>query len=268
MFDFLNETELSDESEKTTVLQTLRGDVEFQNIRFGYLPEKIIIHDFSVKVKAGQKIAIVGQTGAGKTTIIKLLMRFHEVDNGRILVDGIPISELTRENVHDLFGMVLQDTWLFEGTLCENLVFSQKDITDRQLDKVCDAVGLSHYVRSLSQGYDTILNDQTVLSAGQRQLVTIAHAMIKNAPMLILDEATSSVDTKTELLVQKAMDSLMDERTSFVIAHRLSTIKNADLIPAMRDGDIVESGNHKELLQENGVYAELYNSQFMNNKHM
>lgn len=234
----------------------------FQNVKFGYSTEKTIINDFSATAKAGQKIAIVGPTGAGKTTIVNLLMRFYETDGGQILIDGIPTSDLKRKNVHSLFCMVLQDTWLFEGTLRENLVYSKKNVSDKQLDTVCAAVGLSHYVQSLPDGYDTVLSEQTALSAGQRQLVTIARAMIENAPLLILDEATSSVDTKTEVQVQKAMDALADGRTSFVIAHRLSTIKNADLILVMRDGDIVESGNHEELLSQDGFYAELYNSQF------
>lgn len=264
VFEFLDEAELEDESSKGRVLQTAQGDVEFQNVRFGYTPEKTIIHNFSAKAKAGQKIAIVGPTGAGKTTIVNLLMRFYETDSGKICIDGVPIQELTRANVHRLFCMVLQDTWLFEGTLRDNIVYSKTGVTDRQLDEVCRAVGLEHYVKSLPHGYDTVLNEQTTLSAGQRQLVTIARAMIENAPLLILDEATSSVDTKTELAVQKAMDTLTEGRTSFVIAHRLSTIKNADLILVLKDGDIVESGCHEELLQQHGFYAELYNSQFEN----
>lgn len=262
VFEFLREPEMEDESKKTRVLRNVQGDVEFQNVRFGYSPDKTIIKRFSAKVKAGQKIAIVGPTGAGKTTIVNLLMRFYETDGGKILIDGVPVSELTRENVHSLFCMVLQDTWLFEGTLRENLVYSKQGVTDEQLDKACQAVGLSHYVKALPQGYDTVLNEQTALSAGQKQLVTIARAMIENAPLLILDEATSSVDTKTELLVQKAMDTLTDGRTSFVIAHRLSTIKNADLILVMKDGDIIESGTHEDLLEKKGFYANLYNSQF------
>ena len=222
----------------------------------------IAAYDFSAKASAGEKIAIVGPTGAGKTTIVNLLMRFYEVNGGEILIDGVPIRELTRENVHDVFCMVLQDTWIFEGTLRENLVYSKEGVTDQELDRVCRAVGLEHYIKTLPEKYDTVLNEQASLSAGQRQLVTIARAMIENAPLLILDEATSSVDTKTELLVQKAMDTLTEGRTSFVIAHRLSTIKNADLILVLKDGDIIESGNHDELLAKNGFYAELYNSQF------
>lgn len=231
----------------------------------GYEEERIIIHDFSAKAKAGQMVAIVGPTGAGKTTIVNLLMRFYETNSGEIRIDGVPIKELKRENVRDQFCMVLQDTWIFEGTLRENIVYSKQGVTDAELDRVCEAVGLTHYVKSLPQGYDTLLNEQTSMSAGQRQLITIARAMIENAPLLILDEATSSVDTKTELLVQEAMARLTEGRTSFVIAHRLSTIKNADLILVMKDGDIIESGNHEELLRRGGFYADLYNSQFEQN---
>lgn len=262
VFEFLNEEELEDESDKYRCLKYVQGDVEFKNVNFGYRKDKTIIHNFSATAKGGQTIAIVGPTGAGKTTIVNLLMRFYETNSGEILIDGVPIRELTRENIADLFGMVLQDTWLFEGTLRENIAYSKEGVTDADLDRVCAAVGLTHYVRSLPKGYDTVLNEQTTMSAGQRQLVTIARAMIENAPLLILDEATSSVDTKTELLVQEAMAKLTDGRTSFVIAHRLSTIKNADLILVMKDGDIIESGNHKELLAQGGFYAELYNSQF------
>lgn len=262
VFDFLNEEELEDESAKTRHLQSVRGDVEFKNVRFGYDPDKMIIHNFSSNVKAGQTIAIVGPTGAGKTTLVNLLMRFYETNGGEIMIDGVPIQELTRENVREQFCMVLQDTWLFEGTVRENIVYSKTGVTDEQLDEVCRAVGLEHYVKSLPQGYDTVLNEQTTLSAGQRQLITIARAMIENAPLLILDEATSSVDTKTEMLVQEAMARLAEGRTSFIIAHRLSTIKHADLILVLKDGDIIESGTHKQLLAKNGFYAELYNSQF------
>lgn len=264
VFEFLGEEELADESNKKTELKNVRGDVEFRNVSFGYNPDKVIIHDFSAKAKAGQTVAIVGPTGAGKTTIVNLLMRFYELNSGEILIDDIPISSLSRKNVREQFCMVLQDTWIFEGTLRENIVYSKTGITDNQLDKVCNAVGLTHFVKSLPHGYDTVLNGQTNLSAGQRQLVTIARAMIENAPLLILDEATSSVDTKTELLVQRAMGKLTEGRTSFIIAHRLSTIKNADLILVLKDGDIIESGNHKELIQKGGFYAELYNSQFDN----
>lgn len=262
VFSFLDEEELSDESHKTNKLEKISGEVEFKNVQFGYNPEKLIIKDFNAKVKPGQKIAIVGPTGAGKTTIVNLLMRFYETNKGDILIDGTSIKDITRENLHDLFGMVLQDTWIFDGTLRENLVYTEENITDEKLDEICKSVGLSHYVKTLPNGYDTEFNEQTTLSAGQKQLVTIARAMIKNAPLLILDEATSSIDTRTELLVQNAMDKLMEKRTSFVIAHRLSTIKNADLILVMKNGDIIESGNHEELLNKNGFYAELYNSQF------
>lgn len=262
VFEFLHEEELEDESGKTKCLPSVQGNVEFDHVRFGYRPEKPVIHDFSVNIRAGQNVAIVGHTGAGKTTIVNLLMRFYETDRGEIRIDGIPIREMKRENVRSLFCMVLQDTWIFEGTLRENLAYCKEGVTDAQLDQVCRAVGLTHYVKTLPNGYDTVLNEHTSLSAGQRQLVTIARAMIEDAPLLILDEATSSVDTKTELAVQEAMNKLMDGRTSFVIAHRLSTIRNADLILVMQDGDIVESGTHADLLEQNGVYAKLYNSQF------
>lgn len=262
VFEFLEEQELEDENEKTTQLKDAKGNVEFRNVRFGYDAEKIIIHNFSAAAKSGQKIAIVGPTGAGKTTMVNLLMRFYEVQGGEIRIDGIPIEQMTRENVHDLFCMVLQDTWLFEGTIKENIVYSKEGVTDEQVIAACKAVGLHHFIKTLPKGYDTVLNDHTSLSAGQRQLVTIARAMIRNAPMLILDEATSSVDTRTEILIQNAMDKLMAGRTSFVIAHRLSTIKNADLILVMKDGDIIESGNHEALLKKGGFYADLYNSQF------
>ncbi len=264
VFEFLEEAELSDESGKTRVLPAseVKGDVAFEHVRFGYDPGRMIIHDFSAEAKAGQKIAIVGPTGAGKTTMVNLLMRFYELDGGCIKIDGIPTNELTRENVHDLFCMVLQDTWLFEGTIRENVVYSKEGATDEDVERACKAVGLHHYVMTLPKGYDTVLDDKANLSAGQKQLVTIARAMIENAPMLILDEATSSVDTRTEVLIQRAMDKLTEGRTSFIIAHRLSTIKNADLILVMKDGDIIEKGNHEELLAKNGFYADLYNSQF------
>ena len=216
----------------------------------------------SVDIKAGQKVAIVGPTGAGKTTIVNLLMRFYELNAGRIFIDDVPIDELTRENVHDLFCMVLQDTWLFEGTVRENLVYSKKNVTDEQLERACKAVGIHHFIHTLPHGYDTVLDDKASLSAGQKQQLTIARAMIENAPLLILDEATSSVDTRTERIIQKAMDGLTEGRTSFVIAHRLSTIKNSDLILVLKDGDIIGSGTHEELLAEGGFYADLYNSQF------
>ena len=264
VFEFLEEEQLADESGKTAVLPAdkVRGDVVFEHVRFGYDPGRIIIHDFSAEAKAGQKIAIVGPTGAGKTTMVNLLMRFYEVNGGCIKIDGIPTSELTRENVHDLFCMVLQDTWLFEGTIRENVVYSKQNVSDEEVERACKAVGLHHYIMTLPKGYDTVLDDKANLSAGQKQLVTIARAMIENAPMLILDEATSSVDTRTEVLIQQAMDKLTVGRTSFIIAHRLSTIKNADLILVMKDGDIVEKGNHEQLLAQNGFYADLYNSQF------
>ncbi len=262
VFAFLHEEELEDESGKTKVLQSVRGDVAFCNVKFGYQPEKTIIHNFSADIKAGQTVAIVGPTGAGKTTIINLLMRFYEVNGGQILIDGIPVWELKRENVRRQFSMVLQDAWLFEGTLRENLVYAKEGVTDSELDEACRAAGLWHYVQSLPKGYDTVLNEQASLSAGQKQLVAIARAMIGNAPLLILDEATSFVDTKTEMAVQEAVNRLKEGRTSFVIAHRLSTIRNADSILVMKDGDIIESGTHAALLQQGGFYAQLYNSQF------
>lgn len=262
VFEFLEEDELSREDDKKQILQSPNGDVEFKNIVFGYTPEKLVIKNFSAHAKSGQKVAIVGPTGAGKTTIVNLLMRFYELDGGQILIDGIPTSELTRNNVHSMFCMVLQDTWLFEGTVRENIVYVKENVSDEQLKQVCKVVGIHKFIKTLPNGYDTILDDKAVLSAGQKQLITIARAMIQNAPLLILDEATSSVDTRTEIQIQKAMDELTKGRTSFVIAHRLSTIKNADLILVMKDGDILESGNHEELLAKNGFYAELYNSQF------
>lgn len=262
VFEFFDEEELTDESEKVKKLENVQGDVEFKNVRFGYDKDKTVINDFSAKVNAGQKIAIVGPTGAGKTTMVNLLMRFYEIDGGEIYIDGTPISQVTRENVHDQFCMVLQDTWLFEGTIKENIIYSKEGVTDEEVINACKSVGIHHFIRTLPQGYDTILNDKANLSAGQKQLVTIARAIIQNSPLLILDEATSSVDTRTEKLVQDAMDKLTRGRTSFVIAHRLSTIKNADLIVVMKDGDIVESGNHDELLEKGGFYADLYNSQF------
>lgn len=262
VFEFLEEKELEDESYKNRTLTEVRGNVSFNHVKFGYTPEKTIIKDFSADVKAGQKVAIVGPTGAGKTTIVNLLMRFYELDGGEISIDGVPLSQLKRENVHDLFCMVLQDTWLFEGTIKENIVYSKEGVTDEEVKNACKAVGLHHFIRTLPHGYDTILNENANLSAGQKQLLTIARAMIENSPLLILDEATSSVDTRTEVLVQQAMDKLMMGRTSFVIAHRLSTIKNADIILVMRDGDIVESGSHEQLLSQGGFYADLYNSQF------
>jgi ATP-binding cassette subfamily B protein len=264
IFDFLGSEELPDESEKPELPRPVRGEVDFEHVRFSYpdSPDKIIIKDFSAHVAPGQKVAIVGPTGAGKTTMVNLLMRFYEISDGCIRIDGVPSSELSREDVHKLFGMVLQDTWLFEGTVRENLVYNLSDVTDEQLNRVCRACGLDKFVRSLPDGFDTVLSESTSISAGQKQLLTIARAMLQNAPMLILDEATSSVDTRTELLIQRAMDKLTENRTSFVIAHRLSTIKNADLILVMKDGDIIESGTHETLMQRNGFYAALYNSQF------
>ena len=262
VFEFFNEEEMEDESGKTKKLTDIKGEIEFRNVRFGYDPEKTIIHDFSSKFEAGKQIAIVGPTGAGKTTIVNLLMRFYELNSGDILIDGIPSTEVRRDNVQEQFGMVLQDTWLFEGTIKENIIYCKKDVTDEQVIETCKAVGLDHFISTLPQGYDTVLNDKTTLSQGQKQLVTIARAMIQNAPMTILDEATSSVDTRTEHLVQEAMSNLTKGRTSFVIAHRLSTIKNADIILVLNKGDIVESGTHKELLEKGGFYTELYNSQF------
>lgn len=264
VFEFLEADEMEDESHKQTVMKNedVVGNIAFDHVKFGYNPEKIIIHDFSAKAKAGEKIAIVGPTGAGKTTLVNLLMRFYEVNEGSISIDGVPVADLTRENVNDLFGMVLQDTWLFEGTIRENIVYGKEGITDERLDEVCKTVGMLHFIRTLPKGYDTVLSDKVNLSAGQKQLLTIARAMIEDAPMLILDEATSSVDTRTEVLIQEAMDRLMQGRTSFVIAHRLSTIRNADLIIVMKDGDVIESGNHDALMKKGGFYAELYNSQF------
>jgi ATP-binding cassette subfamily B protein len=262
IFTFFDEDEMSDESGKAKRLANVLGNVEFRNVKFGYAPGKTIIKDFSAQITVGQKVAIVGPTGAGKTTMVNLLMRFYELDGGKILLDGIPIGEVPRENVHEQFGMVLQDTWLLEGTIKENIIYCKQGVTDEQVSVACKAVGLHHFIKTLPQGYDTPLDEKTNLSQGQRQLVTIARAMIQNAPILILDEATSSVDTRTELLIQEAMDKLTQGRTSFVIAHRLSTIKNADLILVMRDGDIIESGGHKDLLAQKGFYAELYNSQF------
>lgn len=262
VFDFLHEVELIDEKGKTSQLDNIRGDVEFEHVHFGYTPEKTIINDFSVHIKPGQKVAIVGPTGAGKTTIVNLLMRFYEINSGSIKIDGIPTTDLTREDVHEQFCMVLQDTWIFQGTVRENIVYNVEGVTDEQVVAACKAVGIDHFIHTLPHGYDTVLDDQTSLSAGQKQLITIARALVKDAPLLILDEATSSVDTRTEALIQQAMDRLMVGRTSFVIAHRLSTIKNSDVILVMDNGDIIEKGNHVELLAAGGFYANLYNSQF------
>lgn len=262
VFEILEAEEMSDESNKTVKLDNVIGNVEFKNVNFGYEKGKTIIKDFSANLKAGQKVAIVGPTGAGKTTLVNLLMRFYELDDGDILIDGKSIKDMKREDVHSLFDMILQDTWLFSGTLRENLVYNKENVSDEQLDKVCKAVGLSHFVKTLPNGYDTVIEENSALSEGQKQQLTIARAMIKDSPLLILDEATSNVDTRTELVIQQAMDNLTKGRTSFVIAHRLSTIKNADLILVIKDGDIIESGNHNELLAKKGFYAELYNSQF------
>ncbi|MDO5143438.1 MAG: ABC transporter ATP-binding protein [bacterium] len=262
VFGFLDAEEMADESGKQPLGHKARGEVTFDHVSFGYNADRLIIHDFSASARPGQKIAIVGPTGAGKTTMVNLLMRFYELHGGSISIDGVPISQLSRSDVRDQFCMVLQDTWLFEGTIRENLVYSTPGVTDEQLRSACRAVGLDHLIRTLPRGYDTVLNDQLNLSQGQKQQLTIARAMIADRPMLILDEATSSVDTRTELQIQRAMDLLMENRTSFVIAHRLSTIRNADLILVMKDGDIIESGTHEQLLEKNGFYAELYNSQF------
>ena len=262
VFDFLEAPEMPDESEKTTVLKDVRGEVEFDHVYFGYDSDNIIIHDFCEHIYPGQKVAIVGPTGAGKTTMVNLLMRFYDVTSGEIKIDGVPTSSLTRENVHALFGMVLQDTWLFEGTIRENVVYGKENISDEQVERACRAVGMHHFIKTLPHGYDTVIDDKMNLSAGQKQLLTIARAMIENAPMIILDEATSSVDTRTEVLIQNAMDRMTQGRTSFVIAHRLSTIRNSDKILVMKDGNIIESGNHEELMAKGGFYADLYNSQF------
>lgn len=263
VFEFLESEEMEDESHKVESLpKSIKGDVEFDHVKFGYTKDKVIIHDFNEHVKPGQKVAIVGPTGAGKSTLVNLLMRFYEVDSGDIKIDGISTKDLTRENIHDLFGMVLQDTWTFEGSIRENLAYGKENVTDEQLDKVCKAAGLSHFIKSLPKGYDTTLDEKLNMSAGQKQLLTIARAMVEDAPMMILDEATSSVDTRTEIKIQEAMDKLTKGRTSFVIAHRLSTIKNADIILVLKDGDIIESGNHQQLMEQKGFYADLYNSQF------
>ncbi|MDN5012927.1 ABC transporter ATP-binding protein [Streptococcus sp. SN3] len=262
VFEFLAEPEMENDEHKAQQLTTLKGDVAFDKVFFGYNPDRTIIHDFSANAKAGQKIAIVGPTGAGKTTIVNLLMKFYEIEKGRITIDGVDTKQMKRSEVHDAFSMVLQDTWLFEGTIKENLIYNQKNISDEAVVAATKAVGVHHFIKTLPKGYDTVLDDTVSLSVGQKQLLTIARALLKDAPLLILDEATSSVDTRTEELIQKAMDKLMEGRTSFVIAHRLSTIRNADLILVMRDGNIIEQGNHDQLMEENGFYADLYNSQF------
>ena len=264
VFEFLGEEEMSDESAISKKLDKneVKGEIVFDHVKFGYDENKTIIKDFNVKVKPGEKIAIVGETGAGKTTMVNLLMKFYEINSGNIFIDGVSTKELSRKNIHDLFIMVLQDAWVFEGSIKENIRYNKTKVTDKEVEDVCKVVGLRHFIKSLSDGYDTILSDNESLSLGQKQLLTIARGMIKDAPFLILDEATSSVDTRTEELVQKAMDKLTEGRTSFIIAHRLSTIKNADLILMMKDGNIIETGSHEELLKLNGKYAELYNSQF------
>lgn len=264
VFGFLAEEEMPDDSGCTAHIDHVRGKVEFENVRFGYDADKPIIHDFSANIEPGQKVAIVGYTGAGKTTMVNLLMRFYELWSGQIKIDGVLVSQMRRSDVHAMFGMVLQDTWLFDGTYRENIAYGKPGVTDEQVEAACKLVGLDHYIKTLPKGYDTELNDRSSLSAGQRQLLTIARAMVENAPMIILDEATSSVDTRTEVLVQKAMDRLTRGRTSFVIAHRLSTIRDADLILVMDKGDIVESGTHEQLLEKGGLYKELYTSQFEN----
>ena len=253
---------MEEEGNKVRKLSETKGDVSFSHVQFGYEPNKTIIKDFSAEIKAGQKIAIVGPTGAGKTTIVNLLMRFYEINSGEIQIDHVPIHEMKRDEVHSQFCMVLQDTWLFEGTIRENLIYCSENDSEEKMKEACKAVGLDRYIRSLPKGYDTVLDDQVNLSQGQKQQLTIARAMIADKPILILDEATSSIDTRTELKIQKAMDELMENRTSFVIAHRLSTIKNADLILVLKDGDVIESGNHEELMASKGFYADLYNSQF------
>ena len=262
VFEFLGEEEMEDESHKERQLSDMKGQVVFDRVSFGYTPERTIINDFSATAHAGQKVAIVGPTGAGKTTIVNLLMKFYEIDKGSIRIDGVDTKEMKRSEVHDAFSMVLQDTWLFEGTIRDNLIYNQKDISDERVIEASKAVGIHHFIMTLPDGYDTVLDDTVTLSVGQKQLLTIARALLKDAPLLILDEATSSVDTRTEELIQKAMDRLMEGRTSFVIAHRLSTIRNADLILVMKDGNIIEQGNHDELMAQAGFYADLYNSQF------
>ena len=262
VFEFLSETEMEDESHKARQLTGMKGEVVFDQVSFGYTPERTIIHDFSATARAGQKVAIVGPTGAGKTTIVNLLMKFYEIDKGSIRIDGVDTKKMKRSEVHDAFSMVLQDTWLFEGTIRDNLIYNQTGISDERMIEAAKAVGIHHFIMTLPDGYDTVLDDTVTLSVGQKQLLTIARALLKDSPLLILDEATSSVDTRTEELIQKAMDRLMEGRTSFVIAHRLSTIRNADLILVMKDGNIIEQGNHEELMAQGGFYADLYNSQF------
>lgn len=264
VFGLLEEVEMDSENDITKKLDKhkVKGNIEFKNVKFGYDKDKIIINDFTAKVKAGEKIAIVGPTGAGKTTMVNLLMKFYDINDGDILIDGTSIKELKRDNIHSLFTMVLQDTWLFNGTVKENIIYNQKNVSNKRVEEVCKVVGVDHFIKTLPNGYDSIISDNDSVSSGQRQLLTIARGMISDSPFLILDEATSNVDTRTEELVQKAMDKLMENKTSFIIAHRLSTIKNADLILVMKDGNIIEQGNHNELMKKNGFYANLYNSQF------
>lgn len=264
IFDLLEDEEMSSEDNITKKLDKnkVKGNIEFKNVKFGYDDDKVIINDFTAKVKAGQKVAIVGPTGAGKTTMVNLLMKFYDINDGDILIDGTSIRDIKRSNVHDLFTMVLQDTWLFNGTVKENIIYNQKHVSDKKVEEVCKIVGVDHFIKTLPDGYDSVISDNDSVSSGQRQLLTIARGMISDSPFLILDEATSNVDTRTEELVQKAMDKLMENRTSFIIAHRLSTIKNADLILVMKDGNIIEQGNHNTLMKKNGFYANLYNSQF------
>lgn len=264
IFGLLEDEEMSSEDNITKKLDKnkVKGNIEFKNVKFGYDDDKVIINDFTAKVKAGQKVAIVGPTGAGKTTMVNLLMKFYDINDGDILIDGTSIRDIKRNNVHDLFTMVLQDTWLFNGTVKENIIYNQKHVSDKKVEEVCKIVGVDHFIKTLPDGYDSVISDNDSVSSGQRQLLTIARGMISDSPFLILDEATSNVDTRTEELVQKAMDKLMENRTSFIIAHRLSTIKNADLILVMKDGNIIEQGNHNTLMKKNGFYANLYNSQF------
>ena len=264
VFGLLEEVEMDSENDITKKLDKhkVKGNIEFKNVKFGYDRDKIIINDFTAKVKAGEKIAIVGPTGAGKTTMVNLLMKFYDINDGDILIDGTSIKELKRDNIHSLFTMVLQDTWLFNGTVKENIIYNQKNVSNKKVEEVCKVVGVDHFIKTLPNGYDSIISDNDSVSSGQRQLLTIARGMISDSPFLILDEATSNVDTRTEELVQKAMDKLMENKTSFIIAHRLSTIKNADLILVMKDGNIIEQGNHNELMKKNGFYANLYNFQF------
>ena len=264
VFGLLEEVEMDSENDITKKLDKhkVKGNIEFKNVKFGYDRDKIIINDFTAKVKAGEKIAIVGPTGAGKTTMVNLLMKFYDINDGDILIDGTSIKELKRDNIHSLFTMVLQDTWLFNGTVKENIIYNQKHVSNKKVEEVCKVVGVDHFIKTLPNGYDSIISDNDSVSSGQRQLLTIARGMISDSPFLILDEATSNVDTRTEELVQKAMDKLMENKTSFIIAHRLSTIKNADLILVMKDGNIIEQGNHNELMKKNGFYTNLYNSQF------